>query len=444
MHQKVLKQGNLAKRFIFSLLAILVLVLSGFGVYSLGYSQSYFNPQFSFQNPLAQKSNISSQTASNNIQNVPEKVEEKKPEIIAPLSLSVNTLFFGDVFWGRYIDDWSKASNLKFAYPFSGLSSFNRENYQAWIADLECPITSTYLSSATQDNLLKFSCPVGYTVEAAKWFNAFTLANNHMDNMQEVDGLKQTRENLEANKIQYFGHYDNAYRDAQCRDEICEVVSLPSKSTFPELKENQVKQESNFLVPVALCGYHNVFKLPTEEDLSVISEYSKYLPTVIMPHQGQEYKTVADELQQTYYRKMLDLGADAVIGDHTHSVQNTEAYKGKLIVYSMGNFIFDQQSAPLYRQGIAVNLDFNFAMDANLQKWSALSPTCLKFKDACLTEAKKQNLTKPKFTLKTDIIPTDNSNKLAKKADENTAQAILKQARWMETKIKLDYSYAGK
>lgn len=134
--------------------------------------------------------------------------------------------------------------------------------------------------------MLKFSCQVGYTVEAAKRFNAFTLANNHMDNMQEVDGLKQTRENLEVNKIQYFGHYDNAYRDALGRDEICEVVSLPSKNTFPELKEIQIKQESNFLVPAALCGYQNVFKLPTEDDLSVISGYSQYLPTVIMPHQG--------------------------------------------------------------------------------------------------------------------------------------------------------------
>ena len=372
------------------------------------------------------------------------KVEEKKLEVINPISLGLNTLFFGDVFWGRYVDDWSKASDLKFAYPFSGLNTFQRENYQAWIADLECPITSTYLNSATQDNLLKFSCPVGYTAEAAKWFSAFTLANNHMDNMQEVDGLKQTRDNLDANKIQYFGHYDNAFRDATGRDEICEIVSFKSKPFFPEIKDNQIKMDSEFLVPVAMCGYHNVFKLPTEVDLAVITEYSKYLPTIIMPHQGQEYKTVADSLQETYYRKMIDLGADAVIGDHTHSVQNTEAYKGRVIIYSMGNFIFDQQTAPLYRQGIGVNLDFNFAMDENLKKWSELALKCTAFKDGCLAEAKLQKLTKPKFSLKVDLIPTDNSNKLAKKADEDVATKILKQAKWAETKTKLDYSYAGK
>ena len=367
-----------------------------------------------------------------------------KPVLVGPTSLGMNSLFFGDVFWGRYIDDWSKASDLKFAYPFSGLNTFERENYQAWIADMECPITSTYISSAKQDDLLKFSCPVGYTAEAAKWFTAFTLANNHMDNMQEVDGLSQTRQNLEANKIQYFGHYDNAYRDLEGNDEICEIISLPAKATFPKLGQNEVTPDTQFLLPFALCGYHNVFKLPTESDLAVISKYSKYLPTIIMPHQGKEYSLSADELQQTYFKKMLDLGADAVLGDHTHSVQNTEAYKGKLIVYSMGNFIFDQQSAPLYRQGMAINLNFNFLMDSNLQKWVDLAPSCIKFKDNCLDQAKTLNLTKPKFTLAVDILPTDNSNKLAKKADLPTSEKILQQAKWAETKTKLDYSYAGK
>jgi hypothetical protein len=38
---------------------------------------------------------------------------------------------------------------------------------------------------------------VEYTPEAAKWFDAFTLANNHTDNMEEVDGLDQTRQNLQ-------------------------------------------------------------------------------------------------------------------------------------------------------------------------------------------------------------------------------------------------------
>lgn len=406
---------------------ILAVLLVGFT------ASSYYKK--SIEKPVAKDQTEVSSSA------ISEKIEAK---VVSPISLSLNSLFFGDVFWGRYVDDWSQASSLKFSYPFSGLNSFDRQNYQAWIADLECPVTSTYISSAKQDDLLKFSCPTGYVPEAAKWFNAFTLANNHTDNMQEVDGFGQTRANLEANKIQYFGHYDNSFRDAYANAEICEVVSLPTAQTFPVLKENEVKQQSNFLIPIALCGYHNVFKLPTESDLAVISEYSKYLPTIVMPHQGQEYKVIADGLQQSYFRQMLDLGADAVIGDHPHVVQNTESYKGKLIVYSMGNFIFDQQIAPQNRQSVAVNLNFNFKVDSNLQKWLEISQSCLKFKDNCLQFAKEQNLLKPKFSLTVGLIPTDNSNKLAKKADPTVAAQVLKQAKWDQTKVKIDYSYAEK
>jgi Bacterial capsule synthesis protein PGA_cap len=346
-------------------------------------------------------------------------------------SIKMNTLFFGDVFWGRYIDDWAKASPLKTAYPFSGLSTFDRDKYDAWIADMECPITTTYRDSATQDNDLKFSCPTEYTSEAAKWFTAFTLANNHTDNMEEVNGLDQTRENLEKNKVQYFGSFDNSLKK-----DICEIVSLPARFEYDQ------KETIKITFPIALCGYHNVFRLPKDDELLVISEYSKYFPTIIMPHQGKEYTTKADELQTEIYRKMIDYGADAVIGDHVHSVQNTEAYKGKLIVYSLGNFIFDQQSSPGVREAFGANLNFTFEGNPELDKFISNLPDCKKFKDQCLEKAKSLNLTKPTFKIKYDIIPTDNSNKLVKKAtDPNTIDRIMRITKWKETQLKLNVPF---
>jgi hypothetical protein len=379
-----------------------------------------------------------------------------KPKVAPPMpdTVSLNTLFMGDVFWARYVDDWAKKSDLKLAYPFSGLHTFEREKYDAWIADMECPITSTYINSATQDNTLKFSCPAEYTPEAAKWFSAFTLANNHMDNMEEVQGLQQTRDNLEKNGIQYFGHFDNGVKQ-----DICEVVSFKARINFtdptkkteyesfkvqPEaeqLKELTAPVQQDFYIPLALCGFHNVFKLPTPDQIEVITEYAKYLPTIIMPHQGAEYQAVADQLQRSYARQYIDHGADAVIGDHVHVVQDSEEYKGKLIIYSTGNFIFDQQASPSVRQGIAVNLAFDFPNTPNLQQWLKFSQTCVKFKDDCLAQAKAQNLTKPKFSLKYDAIGTDNSNKLAKRADGATQQQILQRVKWSSTLPKLQTEF---
>jgi len=62
---------------------------------------------------------------------------------------------------------------------------------------------------------------------------------------------------------------------------------------------------------------------------------------VIIPHWGIEHEPRANGHQRRIARVLLDLGANAVIGGHPHVVQDYEIYKGKPIVYSLGNFVFD-------------------------------------------------------------------------------------------------------
>ena len=63
--------------------------------------------------------------------------------------ISANVLFTGNTYWGRYINDWSMASTLKYSYPFSRLKEFDRNNYDAWISGLECPtVPNVKLSSS--------------------------------------------------------------------------------------------------------------------------------------------------------------------------------------------------------------------------------------------------------------------------------------------------------
>ena len=386
-------------------------------------------------------------TSNQDLDNSSSFQSSSKKEIPKPKNLYLNTLFFGDVFWGRRINKWSEASELKTAYPFSGLNTLEREKYDIWIADLECPSTNQKLTDNQEEVELKFNCNSNYLPEAAKWFDAFTLANNHMDNMEEFSGLEVTRNNLQENNIQYFGHFDNVQKQ-----DLCEVVSFKTRKNKDEklgkistkkiensssnsfsTTNSQDEIEKDYYIPIAMCGFHNVFKLPKDDEMAVITEYSKYFPTIVMPHQGKEYTTVADGLQNSYFREMIDLGADAVLGNHPHSVQNTEAYKNKLIVYSMGNFIFDQQSEPLVTQGIGVNLDFSFKYDENLDKTQEFAESCQKFKDNCLQKAKELNLQKPNFEIKYDIIATDNSGKLAKKAIPQVQENMLVRTNWKKT-----------
>jgi poly-gamma-glutamate capsule biosynthesis protein CapA/YwtB (metallophosphatase superfamily) len=48
----------------------------------------------------------------------------------------------------------------------------------------------------------------------------------------------------------------------------------------------------------------------------------------------------------------IDWGADIVIGNHPHWYQGVEVYKGKLITYAHGNFVFDQMWSEETREGV--------------------------------------------------------------------------------------------
>jgi Bacterial capsule synthesis protein PGA_cap len=339
-------------------------------------------------------------------------------------SITNKSLFMGNIFFGRYIDDWSvqsanpelqKIPNYKakrddtrnYNYPFSKLDTFEKSKYDSWIAGLECPVTNTFIDSFTQDDTLNFSCLPGYISEAKKYFDVFTLANNHIDNMQNINGFENTRNVLDSNQIQYFGHFDNSVKS-----DICEIVSIKASLNYSDMTTNKS------YIPVAFCGYHNVFKLPTQDQIDVISEYSKYFPTIVMPHQGAEYQTRSDQLKQEIYHKFVEAGSDLVVGDHPHATQEIEYYKDKLIVYSLGNFIFDQQYNSLVTS--AITLDSEMTLEGgDLGKYLELGQGCEVFKDDCLKKFQQASpkIEKPKISFKFDIVASDNSNKITKKAN---------------------------
>jgi len=63
---------------------------------------------------------------------------------------------------------------------------------------------------------------------------------------------------------------------------------------------------------------------------------------IVSFHFGEEYKLIHNARQEILAHMVIDNGADMVIGTHPHVMQDIEKYKGKTIVYSLGNFIFDQ------------------------------------------------------------------------------------------------------
>ena len=84
---------------------------------------------------------------------------------------------------------------------------------------------------------------------------------------------------------------------------------------------------------------------------------------VVIFHWGNETETVPDSNQTTLGRMAIDLGADLVCGHHPHVLQGIETYKGKNIVYSLGNFCFGGNSSPsdmdtmIYQQTFTIDAD---------------------------------------------------------------------------------------
>jgi len=63
---------------------------------------------------------------------------------------------------------------------------------------------------------------------------------------------------------------------------------------------------------------------------------------IISFHFGEEYELTHNTRQENLAHMAIDKGADMIIGHHPHVMEDIEEYKGKPIVYSLGNFIFDQ------------------------------------------------------------------------------------------------------
>ena len=160
------------------------------------------------------------------------------------------------------------------------------------------------------------------------------LANNHVLDFGK-DALSDTFDTLDDAGVEYIGAGDSFERESQ----LCVIEKEGMKFGF--LAASRV-------IPVVSWDVHNqtpgVFTTYDPTDLIQKIKESKeecdYL--FVMVHWGQEHTTNLREYEQPMAHQFIDAGADAVIGAHPHVLQGVESYNGKMIYYSLGNFIFNE------------------------------------------------------------------------------------------------------
>ncbi|MBQ7787339.1 MAG: CapA family protein [Alistipes sp.] len=164
--------------------------------------------------------------------------------------------------------------------------------------------------------------------------NVVSLANNHVFDMG-IEGLANTIDILKKNNIKYCGAGKNIQEASEplvLNVDNRKVVILAYCSDDP----NQVGY-----VPIATQVTYGVNTFNIETAVEEVKRYkSLYDNVVVMMHWGREYSSFP--IKQIKYEsyKLVESGADIIIGTHTHSVQPHICHKGNHIFFSLGNFLF--------------------------------------------------------------------------------------------------------
>ena len=112
-----------------------------------------------------------------------------------------------------------------------------------------------------------------------------------------------------------------------------------------EIKLTDIKGVKVGLVGIYELKDHMERAQQVKDNIAKVKEEGAQLIIVIF-HWGNEKEEVPDSNQIALGRLAIDEGADLVCGHHPHVLQGIETYKGKNIVYSLGNFCFGGNSAP--------------------------------------------------------------------------------------------------
>ncbi len=165
-------------------------------------------------------------------------------------------------------------------------------------------------------------------------FDCAVLANNHFGDFH-FDGVKATLDALDKAGFSHIGggmNLEEAYASV-----IYEKDGL--RVSFIAVCENEFGGATKTTPGAA--GYN--LRLLADR---IAEEKEKADLVIVIFHGGNEYNPLPAPKARDRYRLIIDLGADALIGGHTHCIQGYEFYKGKPIVYSLGNFFFPWPNTP--------------------------------------------------------------------------------------------------
>lgn len=180
-------------------------------------------------------------------------------------------------------------------------------------------------------------------------FDIVTLANNHIMDWGPI-AMQDTMDALDSVNIAYTGagkNLEEARRPA--------FITTPDGTKLAFLAYSLVYPEifwAKKTRPGTPYGDPSYF-VPDIQKAKMMADH-----VIVSFHWSDELQFYPSDYQKIYGRKAIDAGASVVIGHHPHVLQGLQVYKGGLIAYSLGNFVFGSRSTRL-KDSIILGIDYD-------------------------------------------------------------------------------------
>lgn len=258
----------------------------------------------------------------------------------------VTLVFAGDIYLSPYVQD---------NYRSLGIDGVISERLLAMMKDADIAMANQEFPFSTAgtkapDKQFNFRVDPSYAAILKELgLDVVTLANNHALDYG-TEALMDSFEALDSAGIAYIGA--GASRERAMQPYIVQAGQknfgfLAASRVIPVIDWNVENQQ-----PGMFCTYDS--KLLTEA-VQQAKQQCDFLTVYV--HWGVEKSNTPEEYQRQLAKEYIDAGADLVVGAHPHVLQGIEYYNGKPIVYSLGNYIFNQEIAATVLLKVRVTAD---------------------------------------------------------------------------------------
>ncbi|MDQ6856329.1 MAG: CapA family protein, partial [Candidatus Dormibacteraeota bacterium] len=269
-----------------------------------------------------------------------------------PDARPVTVAITGDVMLGRSINAAILSSSDR--YPFNEVADY-LHGFDVTVGNLECVVSA--IGQPVPNKPYHFRAdPKSYGRLNAAGFDIVSLANNHSGDYGRAaftDMLAQ----MHAHGLTPLG------AGLTLTGAHAPVITTVRSTTIGFLAYCEVAPTS-FAATRSSPGHAWLDPALMRSDITSVRAHVDYL--IVFMHWGIEYQRTESGHQQSIARLAVEAGADLVVGSHPHVVQPFEMYGGRPIVYSLGNFVFDEMLSDDVRRGEVLALTIQ---GAHLVDW---------------------------------------------------------------------------